>query len=378
VREQEHPFYLRFGVTLLTIALIVGGIYVSKGIILPFFFSILLSSLLMPFYKWLENLGLGRFLSITIPITLAVTLFGALIYFFYLQISGFMQDIPELKLQLGETLEDVKRWIQSNLGISIWSQNQYIEETTRRMKTNSPEIVEKTFFTITEGVSYFIFLPIYSFLLLYHKDTIRKFFMELSTDGNSLKVREILYEAQVISRQYITGLMIEMGLVFTMNCIGFLLLGLKYPFFLALVAAILNVVPYVGMLIANIFCSLIALTTTGEPATMLWVVGVLGLIQIIDNNILMPLIVGTKVRLNALAIILGVLTAGAVAGIAGMFLAIPVLAVTKLVFERVDSLKPWAILIGDERGDNSESKNIFHRTLFRTRQRKEENKSENN
>jgi len=67
--------------------------------------------------------------------------------------------------------------------------------------------------------------------------------------------------------------------------------------------------------------------------------------------VLLPLIVGAKVRLNALVTIIGVIIGGSVWGITGTFLAIPVIAILKIVFDRIESLKPWGILLGDEKDE---------------------------
>jgi predicted PurR-regulated permease PerM len=204
---------------------------------------------------------------------------------------------------------------------------------------------------------------------------IKKFLIEICKDGNEDKVRDVLHESQLISQQYITGLLIELCIVFTLNTVGFLILGIKYPVFLALLSAFLNIVPYIGMLIANIISILVTLMSSPEPTDAVWVCVVLTAVQLVDNNILMPWIVGNKVKLNAIAIILGVLISGALAGIAGMFLAIPALAVLKLIFERVDHLKPWAILLGDETTIEQEKKNPVKRVFHRVRARSKEKKA---
>src|SRR5690606_39004056 len=92
---------------------------------------------------------------------------------------------------------------------------------------------------------------------------------------------------------------------------------------------------------------LVTLVSSENLGDVLWVGVVLALVQLIDNNFLMPFIVGSKVRINALATLLGVLVGGALCGIPGMFLAIPGIAVLKVIFDRVDGLKPYGILVGD-------------------------------
>ena len=150
-----------------------------------------------------------------------------------------------------------------------------------------------------------------------------------------------------------TGLLIETTLVFILNAIGFLILGIKYAVFLALFAALLNLIPYVGILVANILCMLITLVSSSETSNVLWVGIILLVVQFLDNNFGMPLIVGNKVRINALVTIIGVLAGGAICGIPGMFLAIPGLAVMKVIFDRVPELHPWGLLLGDTPKDKT-------------------------
>jgi predicted PurR-regulated permease PerM len=255
-----------------------------------------------------------------------------------------------------------KHWVKENLNIGITQQNQYLKDTAEQMKHNGTDIVQTTVVTITEIVSYVIFLPIYCFLILYHKDIIKRFLIEIFRRTDEDQIMDVIYESQAISQAYLTGLLIELLIVFVLNSLGFLILGIKYPIFLALIAALLNLVPYIGMIIASIFSMLVTMVSSHDITTMFWVAGVLGAVQIVDNNILMPFIVGSKVKVNSLAIILGVLFGGALWGIPGMFLAIPLLAFMKVVFERVETLKPWAILLGDNNGheeDKSAVKNVF-------------------
>ncbi|MBT1701769.1 AI-2E family transporter [Chryseosolibacter indicus] len=366
---QESPFFLRFGLTIISIAVLAAGIYLAKGIIMPFFFAILLATLLLPITKFLKRLGVGKIPSIVLSLLVSLSILGIVVYFFSTQIANFLADFPAMEKRFNQLLWSAHQWVFENFNIGMRAQKEYLSDTAEKMKTQSPQLIGRTFVTLTEVISYVIFLPIYTFLILYHKDMIKRFMIEIFKDGNKEKVSDVLHESQVISQQYITGLLIELCIVFALNTVGFFILGIKYAVFLALLSAILNIVPYIGMLIANIFCMIVTLMSSQNPVDAIWVVAILSGVQLIDNNILMPLIVGNKVKLNALAIILGVVISGALAGIAGMFLAIPALAVMKLIFERVDHLKPWALLIGDETTAEEDRKNPVRRAISRAKER---------
>ena len=167
-------------------------------------------------------------------------------------------------------------------------------------------------------------------------------------DGNREVVEEVLRESRGVVQNYMVGLLIEMGIVAVINFIGFAIIGIEYAVFLAVFAAILNLIPYIGMLIASIFCCIVTLTTSDNNTDAIWTLVALWIVQFFDNNIIMPRVVGSKVKINAMITILGVLIGGALCGIPGMFLSIPGIAILKVIFERVDDLKPWGMLLSDD------------------------------
>jgi len=128
-----------------------------------------------------------------------------------------------------------------------------------------------------------------------------------------------------------------------------LLIGIKHALLIGVIFAILNLIPYVGALIGNLIGVLLTLTSSQELWPVITVLGVIAFVQFLDNNILMPRIVGSKVKINALFAILGVFIGGSIAGISGMFLALPSVAVLKIIFDRTESFKQWGVLLGDER-----------------------------
>jgi len=347
----SSSFSARLSFTLLSIGLIAGAIYLGRSILIPLFFSVLLSLILSPITNYLIRKEMHRFLAILVPVVMGLLIIALLVYFFYFQVTQFFNDIPTLTRRFDELVLAAQKWVNETFNIAFWQQEKYISETAEKMKDSSPQFLQQTFITVTEIVSYFILFPFYTFLILYHKNTIKKFLVEIFTSSEEDRVVDVLHESQSIILQYVTGLLIELTIVFSLNSAGFLIFGIKYPIFLALVAALLNIVPYIGMLIANIFCILVTLISSDNVHDIFIVAGVLAGVQIIDNNILMPLVVGNKIRINALAIITGVLIGGTLAGIPGMFLAIPGIALMKVTFERVKNLKPWATLLGDENSE---------------------------
>ena len=195
------------------------------------------------------------------------------------------------------------------------------------------------------------------------------FFLNLFADEHGQSIYTIFSKTRFVIRGYIAGLFIEMIIVALANCTAFFLLGVKYALLLGVLAAILNIIPYVGIFIACVLSALITLTTN-TPTTVLWVVVSLIIIHMIDSNILMPKIVGSKVRMNALATIIGVIIGSALWGIPGTFMAVPILAILKVSFEEIAPFRPFAMLMGDDDSEKSLSRPIIKKLVSRVKRKK--------
>ncbi|MDQ2862987.1 MAG: AI-2E family transporter, partial [Bacteroidota bacterium] len=133
-----------------------------------------------------------------------------------------------------------------------------------------------------------------------------------------------------------------------LNSAALLILGVQYAVLLGVIGALLNVLPYIGGIVAIALPIIIATITKDGFSTQIFILVAYSVIQFIDNNILVPRIVSSKVKINALVSLVVILLGGALWGLSGMFLSIPFIAVLKIVFDRVDGLKPWGKLLGDE------------------------------
>lgn len=348
----KHPFYHRLSLNLLSIALIIAALYLGKDVVLPILFSILLATLLLPIYKFLLGKKFPRPLAILLPLTVSLILVFSVVFLLSKQVIKFLDDMPTLTERVDELKLNVERWIDDQTNVTVREQEKYLDQTVKNLKSNAPKMVGATFLTLTDIITYVVLIPIYTFLILFYKNTIKGFLMNAFRNGSEKKVEEVLNESTTVAQYYIVGLSIETALVFALNVIGFLILGIKYAVFLALLAAILNLIPYVGILTANVICMFITLVSSDNPMDAVWVGVILAIVQFFDNNFGMPMIVGNKVKINALVTIVGILIGGAVCGIPGMFLAIPTIAVLKVICERVPDLKAWGMLLSDEENDS--------------------------
>jgi Predicted permease len=345
--QPSAPFYQKLSYVLLSLTILCVALIYGQSIILPIMFSILLANILLPATNYLSRRKLPKIISIILPLVFAIVVGFGIVYFLSSQIMNFVEDVPALKERINEVSHSIQVWFKKSTNIAIFKQNQYLHERVIDLKEKSPGLVGVTLDSLVGILAYALLIPLYTFLILYHKSNIKIFLISVFKNSSEQKVREVLHESTSVAQQYMTGLMIETTLVFVLNMIGFLILGIKYAVFLALFAALLNLIPYVGMLIANIICITITLITSDQISNALWAGVILAVVQFLDNNFGMPMIVGNKVRINALVTIIAVIVGGTLCGIPGMFLAIPGLAVLKVIFDKVPELQPWGALLGD-------------------------------
>ncbi|RYY56120.1 MAG: AI-2E family transporter [Chitinophagaceae bacterium] len=342
------PYYVKFALNLLSVFLLGYLLFIGSDILLPLFFAIILAMLLLPLSNRLVKWHVPEVLAMLLSVLIALLFIAGLIYFLSSQIASFSDDWPSIKQHLNDHIQTVRKWVNDQFNISYKQQDAALKEASTDMKGAGGGVVGTTLLSAVGSLINIILLPIYTFLIMYYRRLIRKFFMDSFGEKNKGSVLEVIEESKTIIQGYMVGLLIEMAVVTGLNAAGFFIIGIQYAFFLALLAAILNMIPYVGMLVASVICMLITLTTSDNMTDVLWTGLILVIVQFLDNNLLMPYIVSSKVRINAMANIVGVLVGGAIAGVGGMFLSIPGVAIMKVVFERVEGLKPWGLLLGDD------------------------------
>ena len=171
---------------------------------------------------------------------------------------------------------------------------------------------------------------------------------KLFKEKHQKELQDILIHVKLAIQSFLVGLLIEMGVVATLTGIGYMIIGVQYAVLLGAITGILNLIPYIGILVAGLLSIIATLTNSTDISIITSVITVNIVVQLIDNNILVPMIVSSKVKINALVSIIGIIIGGAIAGVAGMFLAIPVIAILKVIFDRVEDLEPWGFLMGDD------------------------------
>ena len=323
-------------------------LYMGKSVLIPILMAFLIAVLLLPIVQFLNlKLRFPNVLSSTIAVLLFVSLIVGILAFISYEISDIADDFAEIRRNIDIFIVDIQRYIRANFQVSLWEQRKYIEDVTQDSVKKGKETIGTTLMSVTDTLLDLALIPIYTFLILLYKTHFVLFLAKLFRKEYHVKLQEILTQIKGSVQSYISGLIFEMIAVAALTSIGLYFIGVKYAILLGIITGILNLVPYLGILAAGILTILSSLTGTPELSLILGVIIVNILVQIIDNNILVPLIINTKVQINAFVSIVGIIIGGQIGGIAGMFLAIPLLAILKIVFDRIESAEPWGYLMGD-------------------------------
>ncbi|WP_020602420.1 AI-2E family transporter [Spirosoma spitsbergense] len=362
---ESHPHYHQFSLTLLSLAILTAAIYLGQDILVPLALAGLIAVLLRPVERRFTQWGMHKAISISLAVLLAIILVSGVAILMSMQLSDFADDLPKIRRNLSDSLHDMKQWVRREYNVSYRDQDKYIKKA--QAETLDSLQSTDTLGFITGPLGTLTLIPIYVFLLLYYRSMLLHFVVVLFSEKHTARVKEVLGEIKAVVQNYMVGLLIETACVAALNFVGLLILGVQYALLLSVMAAILNLIPYIGGLVATALTVLITFSNNPELSVALGVVGVFLVVQFIDNNVFVPLIVASKVRVNALVSILGVLIGGTLAGVSGMFLSIPAIAILKVIFDRVDSLRPWGVLLGDQTPEEAGS-NLFR--LPRRRQKK--------
>jgi predicted PurR-regulated permease PerM len=343
------PFYARLSFILISLIAITFSVYIAQGIITPLVMAILFSVLLNPVVVFLKiKLKFPHVIASITTVLLFVILIVGIFTFISFQISDMVSDFDKIQENIQIHFKNMQYYIKQHFNISNREQQEYIQSATNDTMEKGKEILGTTLMSFTDTLLNLTLIPIYIFLLLLYRNHFMLFFTKLFKKENHTQVHEIINHIKVAVKSYIIGLILEMIAVSILTSIGFMIIGVQYAILLGIITGILNLIPYIGILFAGLLSIVASLSGSPDLSVIFGVIIVNIIVQLIDNNILMPIIVNSKVQINALVSIVGIIIGGALIGVTGMFLAIPIIAIIKVIFDRVESLEPWGYLFGDD------------------------------
>jgi predicted PurR-regulated permease PerM len=330
---------------LLLIILITIVMFYGKPLLVPVVIACLLAMLMAPVCTLLDK-KLHRGLSAFICVLLLLIAISGMFTLVSMQVSNFYKDLPNIEKKANHLADNAQNYINKKFGISDEQQDgitkKWISEAGQSTGAYIGQLLEDALTTLSSTVLTLVF----TFLLLFGKEKYEVFFLKLYSKVDSANVRKTLQEITKVSQQYLTGRLFSMSLKAFLYAVGLSIIGVKDGILLGCLAGLLGIFPYIGPVLGGLFPILMSMVSNDSSRTG-WVVLLMVSVQFFDGILIEPAIVGGRVKLSALATMLIIIVGEHLWGIVGMAIFVPILGIVKIICSHVETLHPYAYLIGD-------------------------------
>ena len=330
-------------------AIVIAFCYWASMVLVTIFSAVLLAYFLDPVVNWLERIRIPRALGSLIVVLLTLALLAVMGWSLMERADQFGQDWPKYRQPLRAATVAVESRMESF--------EKHVSEIEPTAKSGQQIVAVAESHPVRDALvgrlgslSEFIlaatFVPFLVFFMLAAKRQVWHATMQLFPANKRTEVRDTLADVTQVLRSYLMGTAL-VGLVLVVaSWLFFWALGLDFPFLTGLVSGICNLIPYLGVVLSWIPPLLIGLKQYHTVGPFIGIFTMLAMFHIVTANLLIPALVGWKVRLNAVALTVALLFWGWIWGPMGLILAIPVTAVLKVVCDHVENLQPIGRWLG--------------------------------
>lgn len=336
---------------LLTLFLVFAGLYYAKAFIMPLCIGGVLATLFLPFCRWLEYKRVPKWLAVLLCNVVFLMAIAIVIAMLGWQISDLTNDFALVKQKVHVTGVHLQEYIFNHLGISTEKQSQILNDEQPSLGGMLQMIVG----SLLQFLTNFILVMAYISLLLYYRVHIRTFLVKLTPAALRKEMEQVVAGVAHVSQQYLVGLTKMIVCLWIMYGIGFSIIGVKNALFFAVLCGLLEIVPFIGNITGTFLTVLVAAVQGAGLPMLAGIIIIYATIQFIQGWVLEPIILGPQVKINPFTTVLALVLGELVWGIPGIFLAIPLVAMFKIVCDHIESLKPYGFLIGKIEHKNRKS-----------------------
>ncbi len=373
MNQIRQPYILRLAAILIVITLIILVLYQLKVVIIPLLFSIIFSVIIFPFCRKLEKWGFPKGIAAFTAVFIATLILGLLSYVLFTQISIFTDNIPQISKKISLLVNNLRDFAAQKLSIKKSVVGVQIQEQLTQLQNSSGFIAANMLKVISNILINIFLIPLYSFFLIYFRHFFIEFFYKVFHSAHKELIDDIIQKMEVVIKGYLFGQFLDILIIGSANAAVLYFTGIGYPIILGFLIATFCIIPYLGMIVGSLLTLLVAFVTTDTSWQPLTAFGLLWLIHIIDSNLVTPLIIGHKVNINPLVAIFLLFLFGELWGLAGLFLAIPLTAILKVIFDAVPGLHPYGFLLGEPQKYHLKKYSLFYINAFQ-RKKEMENK----
>lgn len=323
--------------------IVIAFCYWASEVLVTLLVAVLLAYFLDPVVNWFEDIRVPRALGSLLIVLMTIALIMVLGWTLVERVDQFGADWPKYRAPLRIAASTIEKKLESFE--ARVSEIEPAERTTEHLVAvaEAHPVRQALLSRLTSLWSVVLaatFLPFLVFFMLAAKRQVWHATMQLFPDTERTSVKQALADVTQVLRSYVVGTAL-VGLVLVIaSWLFFWIMGLEFPFLTGLVSGLLNLIPYFGVVLSFLPPMLIGLKQFHTVGPFIGIFAVLAFIHFIAANLLVPALVGWRVRLNALAITLSLLFWGWLWGGMGLVLAIPITAVIKVVCDHVDGWQP--------------------------------------
>jgi predicted PurR-regulated permease PerM len=329
-----------FSMRMIAAAIILLFFYYAAGVVITLLLSILLAYFLDPAVEFLERMGLPRTLGAMVMVLILIAVLVAVGYGLWTRTADFAENWPKYSSVLKQAAGAVEGKIKGIEGQVSPEQGASTATTIQA----EPSIVRTLIFRgIGSLYALFLeitFMPFLVFFMLAEKREVWHGTLQLFPASRRTQVKETLEDLRDVLRDYLAGMSIVTLVVIAASSLFFWIIGMEYPILTGIASGLLNMVPYIGAVMAWLPAFIIALAKWRTLGQFVLIAATLTTIHILAINLVAPQLVGRRVRLNAVAITIALLFWGWVWGGMGLVLAIPITAALRVICDHTESWKP--------------------------------------
>ncbi len=341
------PAYIKYFFALGALMLTIYICIIGKSIISPILTAFILALLLRPLSTKIETLRISRGFSSILSIVVILAGIVGLSWFFSSQVGGIASDLNAIGSRFNEVIDRAHDWLENTFHIKQQEQTAYLKNSLNTFLRSSSSMLTRTV-SATAGFFTAFFLFLFSlFFFLYYRRFFVTFVYKLSRNANHPLVEATLVKIERVVRKYILGLFAVILIIAVLNIIGLVALGIQHAVFFGALAAVLTIIPYIGIAIGSLLPIIFAFVTKDSLWYPLGVALIFWFVQFLEGNFITPNVVGSSVSINPFAAIIALFIGGMIWGPIGMILSIPTLAMIKVICDAVPSLQPYGFLLGN-------------------------------
>ena len=322
-------------------------LYFGQALLVPLSFGLLISFVLYPICCWFERHGFSRVMAIIVSLVLFFILTLLIVALMVRQFSLFARQWPELYDKIIILLNETFKSVGDFFNVSIEERKDWLNTLFTNASQNMIRVLPRTVYNTSVSTVLFLLVPFYTALILYYRRLLMAFLFQVFPGAkNQEEILSILQDSILAYYNFIKGMALVYLIVGILNSVGLAILGIPNAIFFGFIASILTFIPYIGITLGALLPMSIAWLTYDSIWYPLGIVGIFVVVQVLEANIIFPLAVSFKLKINALATITVIMLGAIIWGASGMILFMPFTAIFKLIADKVPVLRPFSILLG--------------------------------